>query len=295
MTDICASELFSNQTICEVIQKTDDLLVLVNNAYALAESALDTLRNSTETEIQEISGIDYSANTSGVNTTYSAPSVTPAAPDYAADAPTAPTIPTDATEPLISEATVDDRFADAVAKIGTVAAKDERDAVYDASSRGLGMASAALTLGLRKAQAAESVRTSEAAIAQNVEYANMLREDAKTIYGIMETDYANRIQSIQVRRANETARYSAIIAHFTAQVQAEGERRGWSQMQINDILTRADAQARYALGKAQAILAVLRETDTKLADLSIGLFQAVCSTIGLSLSGSGSQSVNESV
>jgi len=290
---LCGTGIYANDVLCEVIDNLDNLIATAEAAKADAEDAITDLKSYTETVIPGLADINYAANTSGVNKTYVAPS-TPSEPDYSSDKPTSPTIPSSST-PLISSSTIDDRWNDAASKLSRVATKRERDAVYRASSMGLGMASSALTIALRRAEEEANKEAANKALTANIQYADWLREDAKFVHDLAQKGYANDIQSEQARRGAETQRLNALVAEMQAQIASEGERRGWSQMQINDLLEQADKATGYALEKAKILADLTKDTNEAVAQLTTGLAQAIYAAANFNLTGSGNQSVNESI
>jgi hypothetical protein len=78
-------------------------------------------------------------------------------------------------------------------------------------------------------------------------------------------------------------------------IASEAERRGWSEMQLRDLLEQADKATGYAIEKAKAILENTYRAEEAVAQLMVGITQAAMSAADYGLSGSGSQSVSETI
>lgn len=360
MVDICASDLFSNQTICEVMSKLDDLGEQSIEMRDLATAAIDALNSATTSGINTLQNINYNANTTGVDKAFAAPDAIGAVPDFAALGPTSPIFPDapiidgthdvdaapsvpeaytvpSATTQLITNEVFDaiyNREADRVAEVGV---KAERDAFYLQSSMGIGLPSSAKTIALAAAEEETGLKISDTARDKAVQEGVNLREDVKTLHGLhvenwplrprivldsykaeegLEVDaykatelaktqgyetvvrglaaaYDSQIKWVLGYLNAETQRHQALLAEFQAELAREAERRGWSQMEINQILTEADKQTGYAISKAQFLLDTARETAQATAQLLAGITQALYSAASYHLGGSAAQNVTE--
>lgn len=302
---------------------------------------------------------------------------------------------------LIADEVFDDVFDRASARLARVGAKEERDAMYQAASMGLGLPSASLLVRLERAQHGINTKTSEAALEASIQEGTWKREDVKTLHGLhvqnwplkpgldvqlfgategastaaykaltdanlqgwnlrpqialagyqaeeslrldayktetnaSVTNWSNKprldVEAWQskgqlesqmyqtaegAKNANysaqvqgfgtesqwalgylqaETARYAARLDQLKVDITMEAERRGWSEMQLRDVLEQADKGTGYAISKAQAILATTQQAETAIAQLLAGLAQAVYSAANYDLGGRASQSVSETV
>lgn len=368
---LCNSGIAANDVLCEVINKLDELTALTLTQLTLANDAIADLKTAGLTEISGIGAIDYNVTTTGntgVDMLYSAPSEQPTEPDYSALAPedpefpdapvigdlapvdAAPDVPDAYSVPaaldgsgnvnaLISESDFDDIYDRAADRLARVGVKAERDAVYRASAMGVGMVSAALTIGLASAEEETNQRISDAALEQSNQEAIWKREDTKTLHGLHLTNWPLKPQleldsysseeglEIEAYKAEtgaqtrgysdvingltgiygskvawttgylgaESARFNARVDKLRADISSEAERRGWSELQLRDILEQADKATAYAIQKANIILEVNRQTGEAVAQLMVGVLQGLSSAADYSLSGSGSQRVNASV
>jgi hypothetical protein len=93
----------------------------------------------------------------------------------------------------------------------------------------------------------------------------------------------------------ETARYSARLDGMRANIASEAEKRGWTEMQLRDILEQADKATGYAIEKARIIIENTYRAEEAVAQLMVGMTQGVFSAADYGLSGQGTQSVSESI
>ena len=405
---LCGTGIYANDVLCEVIGNLDNLILTAEASLLEAQTALATLKTSTETEVAAISAIDYDADTTGIGKTYveptavadpgtaptigtvtpptepvlptvAVPSVTaptdPVAPGVTAPSdpstPSAlPTLPDPTVSGWISDAAIQAIFDKAADNLAQVSVKDERDAQYKYSSMGVGMLNAALQKRLDEAEQNTNERISAAALENAVQEGQWKREDAQAIYTlevqksgeetsrygteaqVFSTKYNADVQWNSAKYSNDvqwtsskygtdvqwnsnkygtdvqwqsskygtqvqlfsnkystdvqlkTSQYStdvdayvnkyrADIDSFAAQVQSEGERRGWSEMQIRDVLEQADKATLYAIEKTKLVLDITRQTDEAIAQLNVGLTQAIYAAADYNLGGSGSQSISQ--
>lgn len=290
---LCNTGLYANDVLCEVIANLDNLIETAEQVKSDAEAAIADLETSVDEAIADIKDIDYSADITGVSLSISAPS-DPVEPDYSAEKPTNPSLPSVGSA-LIDASTIDDRFNDAISKLSRVETKRERDAEYRASSMGLGMSSSALTIALRRAEEEANKEIVNAALQENIKYADWLREDTKFIYELLQEDYKNRSEAVRVIHAAEAATLDARVEVFKAKITLEAEKRGYAETEINAILTQADNATKYALEKVKLLSTLSADISKTVADLTTGLAQAIYSAAHYSLGGSGSQSVSESI
>lgn len=359
---ICDSELYSNQTICAVMQALDALGAEATSTKDAALAALADLNTVVSDGITAMDAINYTPGTAGIDDTFNAPSAVPAVPDFAALGPTSPTFPDapttgtpaavdaapaipsayvvpDATDLLIESTTFDDIYTREAERLARLGVKAERDAVYRAARLGIGATSAALALGLKEAEEDTNLRTADVARDKATAEGTWLREDVKTLHGMHIENWPLRPRialdsysseeglEIEAFKAGELAktqgyesivrglasafdsevkwalgylnaesdRYRTFIQKFQADLQSEGERRGWSDLQMKTALEEADKATGYAISKSQYILETLRETSQATAQIIGTLAAAIYAATDYNLSGRGSQSVTENV
>jgi len=225
---VCASNLFSNRTICAVMKYIDIFLAKAESAYADSQTRLEDLGVLTEQIAADMAGIDYSPATGGINITYSRPDVpnfstlgpdTPAFPDKpTVSAPTiepAPTVPDAYVVPaadsqLISAAVFDALYDREQERISRQSAKGERDAVYRAGRLGVGGSTAALQLGLQEAEEATDEGVSSVARDKAVSEGEWLRADVKTLHGMhIEHDLERPKLALESYKAENTLEVDA--------------------------------------------------------------------------------------
>ena len=319
---LCGTGIYANDVLCEVINNLDNLILTAEAALIDAQTALGDLKTSTETEVADIADIDYSANTVSVPKSFVAPTVVPEqVPDLVTNTIPLPdpvpellpdNLPDPATDALISDATIQSIFDKAADNLAQISVKDERDAQYKYSSMGVGMLNASLQKRIDEAEQNTNERISLPALENAIQEGEWKREDAKVIYGMENERYVSRVghynaqidqYSAQVGEFSaqvgeysaRVGRYSAQTEHYAAELRREAERRGWSEMQIRDILEQADKATLYAVEKTKQILDITRQTDEAIAQLNVGLTQAIYAAADYNLGGSGSQSINTNI
>lgn len=143
---------------------------------------------------------------------------------------------------------------------------------------------------------ADTYRTTEEIKARAFQVEN---EVPANVYGTLTralTDkFSAEVQWTVSYKNAETTRYSALVDKFRTEIQSEGERRGWSQMHIEELLQEADKQTQYAISKAELINRISTEAAEKMAQFYVGLTASLYSAANYNLSGQGSQSVTESI
>jgi len=269
MTDICSSTLYSNQTICAVMQALDDLSESATETKDLALASLDTLQADVADGIAAMQGIDYTPGTDGIDNTFNAPGVVPVMPDFSALGPVAPTFPTAptvgtlaavdaapavpaahtvpaATTKLIDDSTFDDIYDREAERITEVGEKRERDAVYRAASMGIGGASAALAIGLKEAEEQTNQDISGVAQDKAIAEGEFLREDVKVLHGL-------HIQNWPLKPGMDLESYKTEegleIEAFKAQEGAAME--GYASV-VSGLASAFDAQVKWAVGYLDA-------------------------------------------
>lgn len=272
---ICDSDYFHAEMMCEAVTQLEDMLERAELMNGLAQTALDDLQAAAEAYMSSLSDVTYDADTSLVDKTFSPPS--------SPSVPTAYTVP-DATTRLITDTDFDDIYARANARLAREATKVEQEAYDEMAEMGIGLASGPLLSRLAAATQKRAELVSEAAISRAVSEAEMLRDDVKTLHGLHIDAYNGA-----------TSRFGELRGIFEAEIRSEGERRGWSQMEISDILEKADKSAGYALDIAKNVNEVLVSTQNNIAGYLIGLAQSLFANANISVSGSGSASVTTSV
>jgi len=93
----------------------------------------------------------------------------------------------------------------------------------------------------------------------------------------------------------ETNRYQARLEAVKTNLAYEAEKRGWTEAKLRLELETAEKATAFAIQKAQATLAIITEAEKAVAQLMIGLAQGLYSALDYSLSGSGQQSVSNSI
>lgn len=121
-------------------------------------------------------------------------------------------------------------------------------------------------------------------------------EDAKNSnYSSQVSGFGSEVQWTLGYLNAESQRFAARLDELKAELSREAERRGWSQLELQGILTQADKTTGYAIDQAKAILATTQQAEEAISQFLAGLTQAVYSAANYNLSGRGSQSVSESV
>jgi len=346
------------------MQALDNLGAEATSTKEQALTALGALNAAVETGIGDMVAIDYTKPTPETpeGAGFVAPTNATEAPDFSAlgptsppfpDAPTvgslgtpgsAPTVPTayvvpTATDLLIEAATFNAIYNRKAARLARLGVKAERDAVERAGRLGVGVVSAALTLGQKEAEEKTRLDTSDVANDQEIAEGTWLREDVKTLHGMhiqnwplrprlsLDSYQAEEQLTIDAFRAQETAgtagyqaivsglataydaevkwaigylqaesdRYRTEIQRFSAEVGEQNGRLEWTKYQSMTDLEAADKATKYAIEKAQYILDTSRETAQVTAQIIGTLASAIYTAADYGLSGSGSQSVSESV
>jgi len=201
MTDICASPLFSNQTICKVMEIIDNHIEDAHSELDNANTQLDALQQVVTDGVTNFDNVSYTPGTSGIPTTYSSPSI-PSFSSLGPQAPTLPSAPEEATSPgvpdapavpaahsipeattrLIQDTDFNSIFSREADRIARVNATKERNATYRAASRGIGMSSAALTQGLKEAENDTLADISMVARDKATQEAVMIRDDITKLH-----------------------------------------------------------------------------------------------------------------
>lgn len=358
-TTICTDDGFASQTICEVIQQLDRLTDQSIEMRDTALAAIAELKEATTDGVTSMQGINYSVNTSGVNKDFIPPGDIGSVPNFSALGPASPTFPAaptiddslaveeapvvanayvvpPATTQLITNDTFNAIHARETDRLAEIGVKEERDAFYLQSSRGIGLATTAKTAALAEAEERTDLRVADATRDKAVQEGLHLREDVKTLHELqiqnwplhprlvldsykaeegLEVDaykarelaktqgYASIVQGLanaydsEIKwvlgyLAAETQRHQVMLSEFKAELESEAERRNWSQMEINLILTEADKLTGYAITKSQFLLDTTRETSQAVAQLLAGMTQALYSAASYHLGGSGSHSIS---
>lgn len=268
MTAICASELYSNQTICEVIEQLDQVKDDISDTYSNVLEQLEILRQAGESEIAGIGNIDYLADTSGIPVDYTAPTAA-SEPDYSGNQPPIPSLPAtptiedlspvddhpaipagyvvpDADSQLISDSIFDDiynREAERLARIGT---KAERDAFYQASARGIGMPSPSLSLALSRAQQETDMQTAQVAQDKTIQEGEWLREDVKTLHELQIRNWPLRVQAEQ---GAWQAKESLDIQSYAAE---QSNKVAVYQAAVSGLVENFNSQTAWAIGRVEA-------------------------------------------
>ncbi len=362
MTDICASPLYSNQTICEVMGHLNDVIESADVTSDLAIAALSSLQTNVEDGITAMDAIDYVPGTAGIDDSFVAVDDVQGMPDFSSMGPTTPTLPgsptsgtltavgaapiipdgyvvQDADDLLIDSGTFDAIFTREAERRAAVGVKAERDAMYNTSRMGIGGVTAALSIGLKAAQETTNLDVSDVAREKAIAEGGWLREDVKTLHGLhvqnwpqkptldleaYKAEEGMKIEGFSAQEgANsqgyeatikgltavfdsevkmvlgaldaETARYKAFLEKKRVDIAEEAERRGWSEMQMKTALEEADRSTAYAIEKTKYILESLRMTTNTTAEIIGALASSMYSAANFNLSGSGSQSVTETV
>jgi hypothetical protein len=374
MTDICTSDLYANQVICEVIDNLDETKILADTLKDQAIAQLGVLSQAAQDEVAGYSDIDYSGPTaldksdfdptvsSHSNVSTVLDSASGYEPTYTDLLPTAPTIPDQPTvasgvtveaapeviaaysvgsanTTLIGSSGFDDVYNRAKAREARTSLKEERDAQYLGSAQGIGMASSSLLKRLDLAQQATNEKISDVTLNRQAEEAVALREDVKTLHDLNIRNWPLRptlvqdawakeeeleirayeaynsaiasvygsatggIAAIYTAQTNglsnvinaETNRYQARLEAVKTNLAYEAEKRGWTQLKLQQELETAEKATAFAIQKAQATLAIITEAEKAVAQLMIGLAQGLYSALDYSLSGSGSQAINNNI
>ena len=109
------------------------------------------------------------------------------------------------------------------------------------------------------------------------------------------TKYRAQIEWVLGYLDAENSRYQAQLEAMKTNIASEAERRGWSEMQLRDLLEQADKATGYAIEKAKAILENTYRAEEAVAQLMVGITQAALSAADYGLSGQGTQSVSENI
>jgi len=346
MTDICASPLYSNQTICEVMRQIEDFVAKSEYAYDDAQAKLAELGTITEGIASGLEGIDYDPGTSGIDFNYVAPSspdfsalgpTAPSAPDApteaAPDIPAAPTVPDgyvvpDANTPLIDTPTLNAIYNREQERLSRLGAKGERDAMYRAARLGLGGSTSALQLGLQEAEEKTRQDVSDVARDKATGEGVMLREDVKTLHDMhIRSDLEQpklELESYRAEHGMEVDAYQALTSGFAAinnglaaiyqaevaqmvgylgeeskrlqaLIASEQVNARFTDLEARSAMEEADKLTKYAIEKSMYISEITRKSQEAQSALITGYLQALVSAASVHLSGSGSQSVSETV
>ncbi len=93
----------------------------------------------------------------------------------------------------------------------------------------------------------------------------------------------------------ESNRYKVYLEKRKVDLAEEAERRGWSELQMKTALEEADRATAYAIEKSKFILESMRLTSDSVAKIIGQLVSSIYGAANYSLTGRGSQSVNETV
>ena len=108
--------------------------------------------------------------------------------------------------------------------------------------------------------------------------------------------YSTEVEAWTKQLGAENDRYRALVANFETEIRSEAERRGWSEMEIKDILEQADKEVLYGIQKINATYQAVTDAAEKVAQLYVALTSNLYSAANYNLSGEGSQSnVSETV
>jgi hypothetical protein len=88
--------------------------------------------------------------------------------------------------------------------------------------------------------------------------------------------------------------YASRVDRMRANIGAEAERRAWSELQIKTILDIAENDVKYAIQKAQVLLETVAKAQEVLAQLSVGLAQAMLAAANYNLNGGSNFSYSSS-
>lgn len=274
--------------IDKIIRKADDL----KNA---ALAAIKDLNDHAEEGMIAIGNVgNYNAKTDGVPQEY-APYTgrLPYEPDFSDTVPDAPEMP-NADEPLITPCDIDAIFNRAKAKITKTNRKATDEAMYVSGRMGIGMSSPTLRMSREKADYENNGRTVEAALESAVQEGQWKREDKKDILNLQATIYQAGANGSASYLNAETARFQARLEQVKTHIQKEGERRGWSELQMKVILEKADKVVFYSLEKTKVLIASLEQADQATAQLLATMAQGLYAAADVGVSGSGNYSGSES-
>ena len=290
VSGLCGTPYYANDVGCSVGDYLDDFITHAIDSEAALNTALLELSNIYDANTTTP---NYSPDTSSVNKTFVAPTVTLARGDYASLQPTEVTLPSPGA--LLDSTALDAIYAKARSRITRAFQKEIRDALESTGTLGLGLPTPTTTAATRVANQRSAEGISQAALEQAAQEGIWAREDIKTIYTWELQNFTSKWEVIKSRLQAEEDTLRSKIQQYLGEIQREAERRGWSQMQITEVLEEAKTSADTAIRWGQINLQKLMQVEEVIVRMKAAVFQGWLQQADLQLSFQGSQSVSTSV
>lgn len=286
---MCGSGVYSAEVGCSIGQWVDDALVQAQQSEAALDQALLDLTAAfdanTTTPI-------YNANLGGITYTFTPPGINPTRGNYSGLAPAEVVLP--ARAGLLSDIESDAIFERGRARITRAFQANVRAALEQPASLGLGMSSPAILRRVAEANQKKAEGTAQVALEQAAQEGVWAREDIKTILTMELTNFKEKWTVIKERLTAEEDTLRSEIAQYTAELQKEAERRGWTTLEIQTLLKDAETSVNVAIQWGRITLDKLMQTEEIIVKMKAAVFQAWLQYISLSMSFSAGQSVSVS-
>jgi len=289
---LCGTGIYANEVACEINNYIEDFV-----AKAVAsEQALDTALTAFTTAFDDnISPVSYAAVspslTATISKAFTAPTESPVRGDYESLEPTEVTLPSRAG--LLDSTAWDSIFARTRSRINRATAAKYRNDINETGALGFGISAPALTAATREAVQAQTDGVAVAALEQSAQESLAERDDIRLILELEVQNFTAKWEVIRTRLAAEEETFRSKIQNYLAQVQKEAEKRGWTQMEINDILQQAKDNAETAIGWGRIALDKLMQAEQIVIQMKAAVFQTWLQAADLGLNFSGSQSVSD--
>lgn len=209
--------------------------------------------------------------------------------NYAALQPTSADMP--ARAGLLPEAASEALFTKARARVARGYATGAQAAFYQAGA-GVGMGAGKLHTALRQVEQDAKDKTAQVAIEQAVQEGVWYREDVKAILELELQQFKARWDVIAGRLKAEEDTLMGNIAKFEARLKAEGERRGWTTIQVDAVLREEIARVQSGLNAADIRMRQLFGLHQEIVKVKASLAQSYLQLADTNLSFDGSQSIS---
>lgn len=277
---------YANNVACGIDEYISDFVTAAQASETALDDALATLSTAWDTNVVSPT---YSANTSGVSKTFVAPTTIPARGDYDSLEPDEIVLPSRAG--LLTEAQSNAIYARARSRVTRALASGMRAALDQPASLGIGMAAPALTARVDRATQNTIEATERVALEQAAQEGIWEREDIAQILQLEQENVKNRWEVIRTRLAAEEDTLRSSLDQYRNELAREAERRGWSQMEINDILKQAEDGVNTLVAWGQATLGKLLQVELSIVQQKAAVFQTWLQAARLGLTFQGSQSI----
>lgn len=277
MVDVCSSEFFHAQMMCEARTQIRDMITRAESVLATATAELDAVQATAESYMDDLSDVTYNPQVSGLDYTHTVPTYNPETP------PAGYTVP-DATTALIASADFDDIYTRGSDRASREAERLDWQADDRMNELGIGLPSVATLARLDEASHKRKELLQNVTLEQAVSEATMLREDVKVLHQLHIDSYNAASQ-----------RWTVQLGIYEAYLKLDAQKLGWTELEQKEKLEVADKQAQYALLIAKNVNDVLLTAQQRISELWIGLAQSLFANANVSVSGSGSASVSTSI